>query len=302
MKIDVKHIQKRGKAGWRYRRKIPEELRGIFGKREHLVPLGATEHEALRKYPKVHAEAEKLLADAVKRIQGPVPTEWGYYRDGVAAARKIGFRQDRDFPSPHEMERDADWMARLKAIERIGLKYLPKSDSIEVDDDNLPDFLPTEADTALAHALLLNPAGTPAPTLEDAKRLYLKERVGSDETKQMELERVFKLVWEALGKDRKLASIKREDAKDVRDHMLDGRKASSVDRYLNVVRAVINHAIREFDLAGATNPFMNLEAAPKDRAEPDRDKRRPFTLDEVTAISARIALGRTMVATKRGLR
>ncbi|MER8368057.1 hypothetical protein NKH70_21200 [Mesorhizobium sp. M0991] len=92
--------------------------------------------------------------------------------------------------------------------------------------------------------------------------------------------------------DRKLASIKRADAMEVRDHMdhmLDGRKASSVDRYLNVVRAVINHAIRDFDLSGVTNPFMNLEAASKDKAEPDKDKRRPFTLDEVTAITARIS-------------
>lgn len=53
-------------------------------------------------------------------------------------------------------------------------------------------------------------------------------------------------------------------------------------------RAVINHAIREFDLNGVTNPFMNFEAPPKDKAEPDRDKRRPFTLDEVAAISARV--------------
>ncbi|MDR7225056.1 tyrosine-type recombinase/integrase [Aminobacter aminovorans] len=287
MKIDVKHIQKRGKAGWRYRRKIPEELRTILGKREHLVPLGTTEQEALKKYPRVHAEAEKLLSDAVKRVHGPAPTEWGHFRDGITAARKIGFRQDRDLPSPAGVETDTDWQARLKAVEKLALKYLPNFESIG-DDDDVPEFLPTEADTALAQALLLNPSGIPAPTLEDAKRLYLKERVGDDETKQMELERVFKLVREALGKDRKLGSIKREDAKEVRDHMLDGRKASSVDRYLNVIRAVFNHAIREFDLAGVTNPFMNLEAAPKDKAEPDKDKRRPFTLDEVTAITARI--------------
>lgn len=254
------------------------------------MPLGATEQEALKRYPRVHAEAEKLFSEAVKRAQGPVPTEYAYFRDGIAAARKMGFRQDRDFPHPREIEQDADWQARLKVVEKLARKYDPNFDSLEDDDDDdIPTIIPTEADSALAQALVLNPAGTPAPTLEDAKRLYLKERVGGDEIKQMELERVFRLVREALGKDRKLASIKREDAKDVRDHMLDGRKASSVDRYLNVVRAVINHAIREFDLVGAANPFMNLEAAPKDRAEPDRDKRRPFTLDEVTAITARIA-------------
>lgn len=39
-------------------------------------------------------------------------------------------------------------------------------------------------------------------------------------------------------------------------------------RYLNVVRAVVNHAIREYDLAGVANPFMNLEAARKTRQNP----------------------------------
>ncbi|TIX46162.1 MAG: hypothetical protein E5V36_02670 [Mesorhizobium sp.] len=71
MKIDVKHIQKRGKAGWRYRRKIPEELRAILGKREHLVPLGATEQQALKNYPKVHAEAERLLLSAIASKKAP---------------------------------------------------------------------------------------------------------------------------------------------------------------------------------------------------------------------------------------
>lgn len=112
--------------------------------------------------------------------------------------------------------------------------------------------------------------------------------VKDDPKKTLELDRIFKLVSEALRSDRALVSLKREDAKEVRDHMLDGRKPSSVNRYLNVVRAVVNHAIREYDLAGSANPFMNLEAAPKDKAEPDRDKRRPFTAEELKDTTARI--------------
>lgn len=61
MKIVVKHLQKRGVAGWRYRRKIPKELRSTAGKLEILIPLGATEHQALKAYPKVHAQAEQQL-------------------------------------------------------------------------------------------------------------------------------------------------------------------------------------------------------------------------------------------------
>ncbi|MER8391861.1 hypothetical protein NKH10_08120 [Mesorhizobium sp. M1340] len=173
-------------------------------------------------------------------------------------------------------EHDSETLRREIIAEQIAAKY-------PLDDQGNPTGISFE-DAATLRALMYGARqGLPAPTLEDAKRLYLKERVGDDETKQMELERVFKLVRAALGTDRKLASIKRADAKEVRDHMLDGRKASSVDRYLNVVRAVINHAMRDFDLSGVTNPFMNLEAASKDKAEPNKDKRRPFTLDEVTA-------------------
>ncbi|RWC31571.1 MAG: hypothetical protein EOS27_10405 [Mesorhizobium sp.] len=283
MKIDVKHIQKRGKAGWRYRRKIPKELRATAGKLEILIPLGSTEQEALKAYPKAHTHAEQQLR-LWSRPQSPTtngtpsPTEFEQFR--LSRARLRALSLDPEW-SGQEDEDDPEALARELIAEQIADKY-------PVDEHGHPVGIETE-DRALIHALVIGEGRRrPNPTLEDAKRLYLKERVGEDETKQMELERVFKLVKEALGKDRKLGSLKREDAKEVRDHMLDGRKASSVDRYLNVVRAVINHAIREFDLAGVVNPFMNLEASPKDKAEPDKDKRRPFTLEEAAAITFRV--------------
>ncbi|MBZ9753674.1 tyrosine-type recombinase/integrase [Mesorhizobium sp. ESP6-5] len=285
MKIDVKHIQKRGKAGWRYRRKIPEELRNILGKREILIPLGPTEAIAIKKYPRVHAEAEKLLLSALSSKQAPSPnshqslTALEQFKWGQQDVRRL--QLDPEWSGADD-EHDSEALKREVIAEQIAAKY-------PLNDEGNPTGISTK-DAATLRALMYGARlDQPVPTLEDAKRLYLKERVGDDETKQMELERVFNLVKEALGKDRKLSSLKREDAKEVRDHMLDGRKASSVDRYLNVVRAMINHAIREFDLAGVINPFMNLEAAPKDKAEPDKDKRRPFTQAEVTAITARIA-------------
>ncbi|MER9694874.1 tyrosine-type recombinase/integrase [Mesorhizobium sp. M0179] len=287
MKIDVKHIQIRGKAGWRYRRKIPKELRAAAGKLEILIPLGGTEQEALRTYAKAHAQAEqqlRLWSRPQNAVQGrgnsgtPSPTDFEQFR--LSRARLKALSLDPDWSGAEDAE-DAEALSRELIAEHIADQY-------PVDESGQPVGIATE-DRALIHALVLgNRQQRPAPTLKDAKRLYLKERVGEDGTKRMELERVFKLVREALGKDRKLSSLKREDAKEVRDHMLDGRKASSVDRYLNVVRAVINHAVREFDLAGVINPFMNLEAAPKDKAEPDKDKRRPFTDAEVTGITARI--------------
>ncbi|RWA75645.1 MAG: hypothetical protein EOQ28_08325 [Mesorhizobium sp.] len=283
MKLEVKHVQKRGIAGWRYRRKIPKELRAAAGKLEILIPLGSTEQEALKAYPKVHAQAERQLRlwaqpQSASTSTAPSPTDFEQFRQSRAQLRALNL--DPEWSGPEDVD-DPEALARELIAEQIADKY-------PVDEHGHPIGVGTD-DRALIHALVLGQRQQrPQPTLEDARRLYLKERVGEDETKRMELERIFKLVREALGKDRTLGSLKREDAKEVRDHMLDGRKPSSVDRYLNVVRAVINHAIREFDLSGVTNPFMHLEAATKDKAEPDKDKRRPFTLAEVDAITARI--------------
>ena len=69
MRIEVQHVQKRGKAGWRYRRKVPTNLRGILGKTE--IVIGRSDQEALKKYAKAHAEAEYQLKDAALRLKAP---------------------------------------------------------------------------------------------------------------------------------------------------------------------------------------------------------------------------------------
>ncbi len=287
MRIEVQHVQKRGKAGWRYRRKIPLHLRKHLGKGEIVIPLGRTEKEALKNYPKVHAEAERQLTTATLSANGhSVPSSTAtmtaveQFQFGQRQLRGLGL--DPEWGGPQDAD-DTEALYREIIAEQIAAKY-------PVDSNGHPVGL-QDKDRAAIQALMLGADQVrPDPTLEDARKLYQKERVGDDDdAKRMELDRVFRLVREALGRDRTLKGLKREDAKEVRDHMLDGRKASSVDRYLNVVRAVINHALREFDLVGTVaNPFMHLEAAPKDKAEPDRNKRRPFTPEELAATTARI--------------
>ncbi|MFC3323730.1 DUF6538 domain-containing protein [Mesorhizobium cantuariense] len=276
MMILVQYLQKRGKAGWRYRRKVPPALKAFLGRGEIVVPLGKTEAEALARYKKVHAEAEQQLRNAALGVRTPQATSLGTADTPLDQFQRAD-RQVRQWKLDPDWQgggRDFDHevVARDVIAESIAQKY-------PIGDDGYPvDVSPNDA--ALLRTLMLGSREVqPDPTLEDARKLYLEEKVGDDKTKQMELDRIFKLVREGLGKDRKLSSLKRQDAKEIRDHMLDGRKASSVDRYLNVVRAAVNHAIREYDLK-VTNPFMYLEAAPKDKAEPDKDKRRPFTVEE----------------------
>lgn len=112
---------------------------------------------------------------------------------------------------------------------------------------------------------LMNPgAKSPMPTIDDAKRLYLQEKVGDPSTergrkKRNDVDRVFRLMKEALGERarRPLAFWTDADARDVRDHMMQRTKAgaggamvkpSSVRRELNVLASVWKEALKGFDL------------------------------------------------------
>jgi integrase len=280
MGLVLKHVVRTKSDTWHYRRRLPKGVAEVLGQGEFKRLLGSTEKEAVKNFAKANGEFERVIAEARRRMAAPAKprTALGVHREAERRARELallsvsigGRMLPGSDPDAAEILRDS-YLASLQEDPETGE--------------------PTGGSEVEARAIGLLASGgrlaRPAPTLEDARKLYLKEKVGDDTKKKLELDRVFKLIHDALQRDRTLASLKREDAKEVRDHMRDGRKASSVERYLNVVRAVINHAIREFDLNGMANPFMNLEAGPRDRAEPDRDARRPFTEKEVKAVTAR---------------
>lgn len=284
MMIDVQHLQKRGNS-WRYRRKVPKALRDNIGKWELIIPLGTSEAEALKRYPKAHAEAQRMLAAAALPPAPPAPVAVMSKLEAFEQARQLlkgwGFGDQWTGGDDLPEEPDPEWIARDVMAEQI-------TDQYPSDEAGYPIGV-SARDAAIVGALMSGSRqAPPSPTLEDAKRLYLAEKVGADKKKRLQLDRVFSFVETAIGLDRPILSLRRQDAKEVRDYMLDGREASSVDRYLNVVRAVINHAIEEFDLVGARNPFMKLEAVKQDDAEPDRRKRRSFTEEEVVKVRARI--------------
>ncbi|MBX5063192.1 site-specific integrase [Rhizobium lentis] len=64
------------------------------------------------------------------------------------------------------------------------------------------------------------------------------------------------------------------------------RKPESVERYLNTVRAIINMAIKEFDLE-CGNPFMGLEVK-KDPTATKKSKRDPLPAEVLRKVTERI--------------
>lgn len=269
--MTVPFIQLRG-SHWRYRRKVPPALRPVIGKGEIVIPLGATKAEALHRYPKVHAQAEQMLAQAAKPAPASLPpTALELFR---AAHRQVAAMGFNPAWSGGDSPEDDESIGRSVLADHIIERH-------QLDEEGDPLDI-SSADLALVHALGAGSRDTrPVPTLEDAKRLYLVEAVKDNEKRQQQLDHIFRLVAEVVKLNRPIASLRRADAREVRDHMLDGRSAASAERYLNTVRAVLNHAIRELDLAGFQNPFMGLPTGNKEMAVPDRRKRDAFSDGEL---------------------
>ncbi|WP_135431356.1 hypothetical protein [Pseudotabrizicola sediminis] len=132
-------------------------------------------------------------------------------------------------------------------------------------------------------ALMSPVKGALGYSLEDARQLYLKERigVGEDPRRHAARNRLAKLFVRAeaggLPASTLLVDLTRQQARDVRDHMLTYEKPgggkvapASVKRDLTIMKAMIGHAIREFDLIKAAhNPFEALEVGISSGGEED---------------------------------
>jgi integrase len=279
MLIDVKYLQKRGKSAWRYRRKVAKQLRDTLQKTEFVIPLGSSEAEAIRAYPRVHAKVELDIKAAEKCRQSTGPsTPLEYFEDAVSTVTEWGFDPRG---TEWDTQMDPDGAARDAMVEIIERKY-PK------DEEGYPTDV-NPSDTALMSILAGGAkAKRPKPTLEDARKQYLKDVVGENKKRITQLDRVFNLMAETLPALTPLTDITRQQARDVRDNMLDGRSAASTQRYLNVVRAMINHANTEFEIVPAKNPFMRLSVASADKPDLKQDKRKPFSEPQLKVVRTRV--------------
>lgn len=164
----------------------------------------------------------------------------------------------------------------------------------------------------------LEPVGAPAPksdsvvcpavperTLEGARNLYLNDKLGKgvgphNREGRVRLDRVFSRLEAALGKSASalaLAGLKRDDARKVRDHMLQTKKRGggtlspeSVKREMDILSAVITYALVEFELEDVVkNPFKALPIGnpTKDKLA-DIEKRDPLPDVTVSAVQDRL--------------
>lgn len=252
MGLVLKYVVQTKAGTWHYRRRLPRDVVALIGKGEFKRLLGETEREALRNYPKVHAEFERVVVDARRTEPTAIPAS----------------------ATPMELHRMAEMRAReLAAMNvHIGSRTLTGSHPDAVDvirESYLSRQNGSAVDEVEGRAVAILSSGgslpRPAPTVEDARKLYLKERVVGDINETAKTARVNRnmehLSAAGVGKDRALTGLTREDARNVRDYLVRdlGMKAATVRRYMNDVRAVINLGMTEFGLRDTmANPFQNL--------------------------------------------
>ena len=277
MGIVLKHVERTKTGSFQYRRRVPKDVAANITKREFKRKLGDSQKEALAAYPRYHAEVEREIAEA-----------------------KLGRVRSESAGNPGASEREAYAEALRRRADLIAAGATEEALEHEADSlaDGYPqdDWEPQGVPPVERHAINLMRLGPdryrpPEPTLGDARRLYLKEHLnaGSPEADSRVTglaNRVIEAAIAAMGRDPVLTSITREDARLVRDHMLDRVKvsgdkvsAATVSRELSIITAVVNFAKREFGLGEVVqNAFSQLPVAriAKGRGQKASEKRDPL--------------------------
>lgn len=289
MGFQLKHVQTTAN-GQRYRRRIPLDVKeSLNGQVSFVRPLGSSHDEVLRNYGKAHAEFERLIEIARTKPPAPVvdeptpTTELALHRELEQRLRAMGYDPNKSSFDPNDPTEGAEFHARSYDADLLSGEFTGYSS------DELIEDMPRQ-DLALVRALLSGVPQQPSPTLEDAKRQYLEDKRYSDPKELKNLQRITAVVGHAqtaLMRDPIITTIKRREAKEVMRYMLEELKLSSatVNRYLNDVRAIINHGFLEFDCGLVVSAFKGLKAPESGHS---KDSRRPFTNVELVQITSRI--------------
>jgi integrase len=267
-------VTKNGKLT--FRRRIPQDLLGVIRKTFFQETLRSQQHGVtlVREHAALMDAFQRMVADGREGVLDGTPKQYA-----EAAWTSLG-------DSRSELER---WREVKVEAQRLLNGVSGFRDEDERRDILADDLAQRGADPMLYRAVVSPDAEPPQVTLKDARNMYLKENMkgGKGRNQMNRLDRVCARVAKSLGPlDRlPLVDLKREHARKLRDDMLNTTKSdgsvlspASVKREMNMVRAMVSTAIKEFDLQGkASNPFEKLDIAGADAVpEVEGDRRDPL--------------------------
>jgi integrase len=275
LSLTLKYLKELGAGRYEYRRRVPESAKAAMGKSEFKRAFTASSPAALaREHARITAEFDKAVTLHSAKVQDPSKLT----------------------------PREAAEVAREEAERLLAAGVVGAEDEDEARELLAESLIHVGASPAIYRAVVMPKEELPGHTLEDARKLYVKEKLGGGEGDEhreamSRLDRVFLRATEALGtsiRSRPLDKLKRDDARKVRDHMLqlpkkDGgtRSPATVKRELKDLAAVINFGLKEFDIANATNPFDGLPVDGANKGgETDAEKRDPLPTSVITEVRA----------------
>ena len=242
-----RYVFRRANGSFRYKRNVPLHLRALIGKATLYRQLGDSHREAMQNLPLVHARIEALLEGeseksardrSIEIIRGALGDE---VADMVLA---------NAVPEYSEIE---------DALNDLGKTLYQQKLPSEIVEQVYSGRLKQEAITL--EKVLKDYVGYKSDTPKAEKEI--KQRV----------ERLRKDMEHIYGKQKlryvSLSDISRQDANDLRDHLLSRVSANSAVRMLGVVRTAINHVIVEHSL-NIPNVFTNLRIKGAGASKHDR--------------------------------
>ncbi|MDA9899502.1 tyrosine-type recombinase/integrase [Planktomarina temperata] len=253
-----RYVFRRANGSFRYKRNVPERLRPLIGKATLYRQLGDSYREAMQALPLVHARIEALLNDEA---------------DKSARERSL------------EIIRGAlgDEVAEMVLAEAVP-EYSPIEDALnELGKDLHRQKMPPEVVQQVYTGKLRPDVLTLAMTL-DQYEAYKSDTPKAAREIGQRIERLRTDMKSVFGKQKlkytPLTDITRQDANDLRDHLLSRVSANSAVRMLGVVRTAINHVIVEHSLT-IPNMFTNLKIKGAGASKHDR---LPLTDSQLTLL------------------
>ena len=253
-----RYVFRRSNGSFRYKRNVPERLRPLIGKATLYRQLGDSYREAMQALPLVHARIEALLNDEA---------------DKSARERSL------------EIIRGAlgDEVAEMVLAKTVP-EYSPIEDALnELGKDLHKQKMPTEVVQQVYTGKLKPDVLTLGMTL-DQYEAYKSDTPKAAREIGQRVERLRTDMKSVFGKQRlkytPLTDITRQDANDLRDHLLSRVSANSAVRMLGVVRTAINHVIVEHSLT-IPNVFTNLKIKGAGATKHDR---LPLSDDQVVTL------------------
>ncbi|MDA9991254.1 tyrosine-type recombinase/integrase [Paracoccaceae bacterium] len=242
-----RYVFRRANGSFRYKRNVPLHLRALIGKATLYRQLGDSYKEAMQNLPLVHARIEALLEGeseksardrSIEIIRGALGDE---VADMVLA---------NAVPEYSEIE---------DALNDLGKTLYQQK-------------LPSEIVEQVYSGRLKQEAITLEKVLKDYVA-YKSDTPKAEKEIKQRVERLRKDMEHIYGKQKlryvSLSDISRQDANDLRDHLLSRVSANSAVRMLGVVRTAINHVIVEHSL-NIPNVFTNLRIKGAGASKHDR--------------------------------